>query len=871
MSKNLNRLPHRFPNSMRTLILLGVLAQAINAANAQDIQAITQREIARRQAEAGDAQNSLAQAEKAYKEKDYETAYVKYLDAVDSIPAGAASAKTRGPVLAKFSEAAIAYAGELVRNGRYSDAEKVAKTVLLPQYNPGYRPAIQFLSNLEQPDYFNKTVTPEFSAQRDQVTKLLTEADGYYATGRLDLAIKRYEQVLNIDRYNKAARMGMERVNNQKINYYTEAYNETRSRMLWEVTRAWERPVRRFDQRDTGADGGSRTMGVSSTEAISAKLNRIIIPKVDLTDVSIREAVELLQQRSRELDNTTTETGQKRGVNIVLKLPNQPSEPPVGAATDPTAAAPAAPVVTPDTKVTMSLSNVPMVEAIRYLTELAGLKYKVEPYAVSIVPVSENTDDLVTKEYRVPPGFIPASNASADSALPVAGARSSSDAIGEKRVKGRIDALDFLKSQGVPFPTGAFAQYVPAGSRLIVRNTQNSIDLIDTLVEAASGAQPTQVEIESKFLEITQNNLDELGFNWLVGPFAIGDGVYGAGGTQGYNRGVQASTYPFGNIGQNPVTGGLRSGVGNTPDAAVTANSIDALIANIPQGASAAAPGVFGLAGIFTNPQFQVVIRALSQKKGVDLMTAPKVTTKSGIKATIKVVREFPYPTQFDPPQPPVAATNGSGSGSSVVGIATGQLLSNGVVTPSTPTEFQTRDLGVTLEVDPAVGPDNYTIDLNLAPQVVDFDGFVNYGSPILGARFISPLQGGLPPLGTIQQTVLTPNTINQPIFSTRRVQTNVSIWDGQTVALGGLIREDVQKVQDKVPILGDVPLAGRLFRSNVDQKIKRNLIIFVTARIMDAEGRPIRRDDEQEEVVEPLGLPENLPPPAFQQQSYGK
>ena len=64
------------------------------------------------------------------------------------------------------------------------------------------------------------------------------------------------------------------------------------------------------------------------------------------------------------------------------------------------------------------------------------------------------------------------------------------------------------------------------------------------------------------------------------------------------------------------------------------------------------------------------------------------------------------------------------------------------------------------------------------------------------------------------------------------------------------------------------MPLAGRLFRTNVDQKIKRNLIIFVTARLMDAEGRPVRQEDETEEIVEPLGQPQEIPPPAFE---YGK
>jgi general secretion pathway protein D len=84
-------------------------------------------------------------------------------------------------------------------------------------------------------------------------------------------------------------------------------------------------------------------------------------------------------------------------------------------------------------------------------------------------------------------------------------------------------------------------------------------------------------------------------------------------------------------------------------------------------------------------------------------------------------------------------------------------------------------------------------------------------------------------------------------------------------VALGGLIREDVQKINDKVPIIGDIPMAGALFRSEVDQKIKRNLVIFVTARLMDAAGQPLRPEDDtdQEELVEPLGLPEQLKKPS--------
>ena len=89
-----------------------------------------------------------------------------------------------------------------------------------------------------------------------------------------------------------------------------------------------------------------------------------------------------------------------------------------------------------------------------------------------------------------------------------------------------------------------------------------------------------------------------------------------------------------------------------------------------------------------------------------------------------------------------------------------------------------------------------------------------------------------------------------------------MTVWDGQTVVLGGLIREDVQKVQDKVPLLGDIPLLGRLFRSDVDQHIKRNLVIFVTARVLNPAGSPLQDDEEKEEVVEPLTGPDMIAPP---------
>src|SRR5207249_2950270 len=317
------------------------------------------------------------------------------------------------------------------------------------------------------------------------------------------------------------------------------------------------------------------------------------------------------------------------------------------------------------------------------------------------------------------------------------------------------------------FPPSASATFWPHSGTLIVRNTQDNLDFVDALVDQANASAPKQVEIESKFVEINQNNLKELGFDWLLGPFSLNGKVFGSGGTAGNGVPTSAQNFPFvdpatGNpIGQNPVTSGNRSG-----NFAISANALDALLMPGLGSTLGAAPSMFGLAGVFTNPQFQVVIRALNQKKGVDLLSAPSVTTKSGQRAIIEVVREFRYPITFTAPQVP--SINLPSGGTNNVAILS-------AVTPTTPNTFETRNTGVTLEVEPVVGGDATTIDLNLIPQVVEFEGFINYGSPIFG---INPnLISGT----TVPQILLTPNVINQPIFSTRKVTTSVSVYDGQT------------------------------------------------------------------------------------------
>ena len=891
---------------------------------AQNADNIADREVQRRQAAIPAGEAALARGKSAIKAKNYTVAYQEFKTAVAYLPDAVVSGKSHDDAAEGVCKSGTVLAEARIAQGDYAGAEAILNEILT-RYDPNCRKTQELFANLRKPGYFNKSVDAGFINKVEEVKRLLAEADGFYQSGQYDKAMKRYDQVLTLDPYNTAARRGQEKVDNTKYQYGEEAYNETRARQLWKVEEAWQQPVRKYGAVGPAADNKGRGGEVRGTAQMTNKMNSIIIPHIEFRDTTIREAIEFLREQAAENDPS----GQ--GVNIVLRLvplgqiapPSAPvlpppgqtgaespagGAPPAGASAPPAGAPgqarpPGPPVPIPvsgpaGARITVTLDNIPLGEALRYVANQAGLKVKVEPYAVAVIPLTEQSNDLITKRYHVPPEFfggpldvgyyigssVGGGNVSGggqtgytgvSEAPPVAtnvlekeavsfqaasgvgygaGAASQTNQLqgtattrqtltNDRQLVGRADAKTMLQSMGVSFPGGASATFWPHSGTLIVRNTQDNLDMVDALVDQANASAPKQVSIESKFVEINQNNAKELGFDWLLGPFSLNGKVFGAGGTAGNGVPVNQANFPFDAngvpIGQNPVTSGNRSG-----DFAISANALDALLVPGLGQVAGVAPSMFGLAGVFTNPQFQVVIRALNQKKGIDLLSAPSVTTKSGQRAIIEVIRELRYPRTYTAPQVPSISST---TGTTVIGAAAAVPV---VVTPTTPQDWETRNTGVTLEVEPVVGGDATTIDLNLIPQVVEFEGFINYGSPI-NAVGVNTVAG----ISVSQPVQLTPNVINQPVFSTRKVTTSVSVYDGQTVVLGGLMREDVQKTEDKVPIIGDIPLVGRAFRTNTEQHTKKNLVIFVTAKIITPAGLPL--NEEEEEGLLPPELPE--------------
>lgn len=842
--------------SSRTAVALmaaaSTLPVVITVANAGEggygYSSLAQREMIRRQNDVIEGDRLLAEGREAYAKGDFQQAVDKYSQALQKVPDAPMFADRRQSYAAHLSDASVALSMQHRKVGKYAEARTLLENVLA--VDPQNAIAKRELGYLDDPIRTNPALTYEHTQNVDKVRRTLYTAEGNFNLGKFDDAKREYENVLRLDPYNSAARRGMERIAAAKSDYYRAAYDHTRAELLSQVDAAWELSVpAEAPTLPTGPAAGS-DIG-SGVAYITEKLRRIVIPRIDFEDTTVEEAIDFLRLRSAELDTLELDPARK-GVNFVVRRPR--ATPVAGGATGAAdagldaagGAADALPLAGGDPGTLrvreLRIRNVPLAVALKYICDQTKLRYKVDDFAVTLVPQTETGEDVFTRTFTVPPDFSSSLDSSGGDggggeADPFAEAPAGGNAA---KLTARKPIIDLLKSAGIAFGEGTSATLSTNGV-LLVTNTPTELDKVEQLVSALINKQPKQVKITTKFVEIAQENGEELGFDWIIGPFSANSqgSVIGAGGTIGSGTSRTGADFsgplipgvPAGGTDvTNIVTAGNRSG-----DGAINRNNIDAILNNPNRTAQQAsvAPGIMSLTGLFTDGEVKVIMRGLSQKKGTDLMTAPSVTARSGQKATIEIIREFIYPTEYEPPELPTTVGSDTISTSGGIGGGLGGGISSFPVTPATPTAFETRNTGITLEIEPTIGENDFMIDLRFVPEIVEFEGFINYGSPIQS--------GGTDLLGNPVTVTLTENRIEMPVFSSRRVTTALTIYDGYTVAIGGLMREDVQNVEDKVPILGDIPYIGRLFQTKSENRIKSNLIVFVTAQIIDATGRPLR------------------------------
>ena len=619
-------------------------------------------------------------------------------------------------------------------------------------------------------------VLPDAVVEDDgKVAALAVRGRSQYLAGDAATAAGTFRQVEALDPDNVDAKYFLERIAGENDMNSTRRVR-TSAQMISEVRDAWQRPGV-FREKPADVAPGSES------SPLQAKLDGIVLPSVNFSGMELSRVVNTLSVISEEFDKTGTGA---KGVNIVLLDQSK---------ADPT--------------VNMTLRNLPLRRVLDFVTSAVGYQYEVQVDTVVVRP-GGGPSTLDTK-------FFPVSRSTV---LRMAGrgatpnlARGSDKLVGGEvaplpsNVEAEGQAIrNFLQLAGVGFEGLPGSTLAFDGSQLIVTQTPRNLERIRNILNRYNEVR--QVEIEAKFMEVQQGALDELGVQWNVATKA----------TQ-LNAGVQAA-YTTG--------GGINRTLADAFKNATTTQQISVTGTGQPEGGlnlSASAPSIPGgvmlgsgvgplanLTGIIGEFDVNAIVRALSQKSGTELLSAPKLTVLSGNPATITVAQELRYPQSYGQIQSQVGTGSNAGGGSAGVSITSG-----------TPQEFTTRNVGVELKVTPTVEEDNYSVSLDLNPRVTEFEGFVEYGGPSIA------ISGGT--------TVTVPPGFYQPIFAVREVTTKVTIWDGATLVMGGLTREDVKKVNDKVPVFGSLPLVGKLFRSHGESSQKRNLLIFVTANLVNPGG----------------------------------
>lgn len=793
--------PRKIPLILQLCMLALCVLSTIPCASAQD--SVVQEELNRRVANARKAHDLLGSGDTAYQNANYRQAAGDYAQAFALLPGGSMSQEIRSVAAERYATATTEHCRVLAKNGRYDEARILLDEVLKPEISPSHKGALELRQQIDDPIRHNPALTPSHVDDVVKVINLLRKAEGQFQLGQYDPAHASYQSVLRIDPYNKAARRGMERVSVIKSDYYRAARDQARATMLAEVDSNWELYV---PAAETIAPIAPLNSTSSPPTDLRDKLAGIIVEDIDIEDLSLQEALEFVRVQSR-LGDAPDSSGNQAGINIVLNTG------------DPTSTSATAII---NSRVNINANNLPLSILLKYITEQTRTQWRIDGMSVVITPLSSANEDLIFRTFRVPPNFLQAATVNNNDLDDDPFGSDDSD---EGKLPQRTNIIDFLKQSGVSFPDGASASYSASSNTLMVRNSPANIDLVDQLVSIITNEEPVMVIIRTAIIRVSEAKIKELGFDWAITPLDLGAGMIIGGGSVG-------SGGPLSPLEGNPITSGNRSG-----NSAIAPDGISSLInqtAGISSDSAQRAPGILRLTAVTGGMVIDMMMRGLDQSKAADIMVKPSTITRSGETSTIEVIREFIYPTEYEPPEIPQQI------GSVLDSLNDGEDTSGGgnpifPVTSATPTSFETRKTGITLEVEPVVGPNKKYIELSLRPELVEFEGFVNYGNPISA---LATDQFGNPSNLSIAQ-----NSILLPVFKTIRMpDAALTIQDGATVVLGGLITSKKIKVEDKTPILGDIPFAGRLFRSEASKTIREAIIITVNAELVDPTGQAWRK-----------------------------
>ncbi len=904
----------------------------------------------RRQAYDAQAHREIDEARRAMSEEDYAAAVRHYGNAVKLLNERTVSAGLRRECEQGVAEGLYRAALQEDRTGRRARALKLMEKAIdmrhpraRSQYEEWVKEGDPLKEVVDVAAISHRRNDADFKAKREKTLRHLKRARQYLATRELDKALDECELVLVSDPYNQEAIRVRNAIQKKRRTILKQERAATREGMIADVDEAW-RPVYAVDAREI-ADATAQTLKSQTGEDSERSVEQSIIKRMKemrLPSISFKppatiiDAVEFFRTASKDYDRPDIPVEQ-RGFNFVLKTPttlqstaaeDQSMEEDSGFGSDEessqSASGPAGVPVIP----MIAVSNISFYDALKQVCELVGYKFKVQGSIIIVMHKNASTDEMVTRSYPVLSSFMDRmTSASSDmKEMKSSGFGGGSSRLGgdeESEGNQEKDWKEFFSLLGVQWPEGSSIMYIKTIGKLRVKNTyENLAELEQALTEM--NADPKLIEIEARFVEVCQEDLNSLGFEWILnGDYALGlnrhlgkalgisPGTFGAGSTSSGNSSNPSGRHSLGDHNNSTtgagstltdvsekitgdfVNGGTSGGAStgwsrNTADGAkrnVGINSFGdgtdysngnrylSTEGNHISGESKSTNDRFMKVNAFLgSADLSMILHMLAQRSDTDLLSAPKVLTRPGEEAVIKVVTEYIYPTDYD-----VQLQSSSSGSSGSSGSSQSAILA--VVEPQS---FTMREVGVILDVTPTLTDDGNLIDLKLNTQVVDEPTWRNYGMRIPFTGNASSLQSfegigsifsGLSEVFTQLGTGLTDGMkqmfaqsatdaatsalenltqsgsdnityydapMEQPFFHVRSIDSNVSVYPGATIVMGGLITEARKAMDDKVPFLGDIPFIGRFFRSHSEQTSKRNLLIFVTTRLVDVQGREV-------------------------------
>jgi general secretion pathway protein D len=624
-------------------------------------------------------------------------------------------------------------------------------------------------------------LSPGVRVKDDKVNELLVKGRARYLYGDYQGALDAYREVLQYQPNNSESKAYQIRIR-EMLSNNSGQWNRgvTKGKLLELLDENWKLPEV-FNRENTKiADVGN--------DPVTEKMKTIRLPEGFVArDEPLDRALTKLSSLSQTYDKD------QKGVNIV---------PVTDGGESPT--------------VNLQLRDVTVFQALDYLCKRVGYSFSVSPSG--IVEVRKDAGDglLDTQFFELTQAAVVKMTGQGLNTTAPGGAAANpfggaGGAAGPAEGNPQEMAIkSFLTRSGVPFEPPATLSF--DGTRLIVTQSPKNLDRVKNIIRRYSDIK--QVHIEAKFIEVAQNTLNELGVNWTLAPTAGGIGnVNAASNLRSINRVFAQNNTPPKNL---TINSQITQGGVTTNNTQTFPNVAPVFPGGMNLGNLANT--YTGNVSVLGQETLAVAIRAIEESAGSDLMSSPSLTVLDGKTAVIKVAQLLRYPQAYGDIQSNVGQGGGGG--------ALGATSTSVAITAGTPQDFTVQEVGVTLEVTPTVAADD-SIALNLKPKVTEFEGFVEYGGTSVA------LTGGV--------TVTVPSGFFQPIFSTREVTTDVTVFDGATVVIGGLTREEVRSVEDKVPVLGNLPLIGAAFRSSGKSVAKRSLMVFVTANLVSPGGATLR------------------------------